>query len=96
MHGGDIREALGSSGAYASEGIDLAVDLLVERSQLMEKPGVRVRLPDRDLEFGTGRLGGILTTDRETFVRICGGRTPDPTRLHIEGDVTIAAMVLFS
>ena len=96
MHGGDIREALGLAGAYASEGIDLALGLLVERSRRMEKPGVRVRLPGGDLEFGTGRLAGMVTTDRETFVRICGGRTPDPARFYNEGDVAIAAMVLFS
>lgn len=96
MHGGDIREALGVPGAYESEGIDLALGLLVERSQRMEKPGIRVRLPGQVLHFGTGAHAGTLETDRATLVRICGGRAPDPARIRIEGELAVAAMVLFS
>jgi uncharacterized protein (TIGR03083 family) len=95
MHGGDVRDALSLPGAYASEGIGLALELLVERSRRMGKPAVEVNLPDRSLDFGSGAAMGALTTDVETFVRICGGRRPDPGRYTIDGDVDIADLVLF-
>ena len=95
MHGGDVRDALGLPSAYASEGIGLALDLLAERSQLMGKPAVMVKLPGRTLSFGTGAVAGTLTTDDETFVRICGGRRPDRARYSIEGDFEPADLLLF-
>jgi uncharacterized protein (TIGR03083 family) len=96
IHGGDIRDALGLAGAYASEGIHLALDLLVERSERMGKPAVVVRLPDRALSFGAGTAMGTLASDTATFVRICGGRRPDPDRYAIDGTFTIEDLVLFS
>ncbi|NIT94546.1 MAG: hypothetical protein GWM91_03390, partial [Actinobacteria bacterium] len=38
MHGGDVREALGEPNAYVSEGRELAVDLLLERSLVQRRP----------------------------------------------------------
>ncbi len=96
MHGGDIRDALGLGGAYVSEGIDLALDLLADRSHRMEKPAVAVQLPDRALPFGGGISLGALRTDTETFVRICGGRRPEPARYAIDGIFEVADLVLFS
>jgi hypothetical protein len=88
--------SLGLAGAYASEGIHLALDLLVERSERMGKPAVVVRLPDRALSFGAGTAMGTLASDTATFVRICGGRRPDPDRYAIDGTFTIEDLVLFS
>lgn len=96
MHGGDIREALGLPGAYASEGVELAVGLLVERSEQLQKRAVTVRLPHETLAFGVGEPSGVLTTDVETFIRLCGGRVPDPDRFELNGDVEAAELVLFS
>ena len=96
MHGGDIRKALGLPGAYVSEGIELALGLLVERSQNMGKPAVTVHIGDETLHFGVGEPTTTLTTDRATFVRICGGRRPDPTMFQLHGDVVVEDMILFS
>lgn len=96
MHGGDIREALGIPGAYESDGVALALGLLVERSQNMGKPAVTVRIGDETLGFGVGEPSTTLTTDRATFVRICGGRRPDPAMFRLDGDVAVEDMILFS
>jgi len=96
MHGGDIREALDLPAAYASEGVDLAVDLLVERSARMGKPAVTVELPAGRHDFGVGIPMGVLRCDTATFVRLCGGRRPDPERYVLTGDATAADLVLFS
>lgn len=96
MHGGDIRDALGLPGAYESEGIELAVNLLIERSQLMGKVAVMVELGEQKLGFGVGDPETVLRTDMATFVRICGGREPDPARFTLEGTASVEDMVLFS
>lgn len=96
MHGGDIRDALGLPNAYESDGIELALELLVERSRSLGKPAVTVELGDRRFEFGVGDAEATLRTDQATFVRICGGREPDPARYELSGDVTVGEMVLFS
>lgn len=96
MHGGDIREALEVPGAYESAGIDLALDLLVERSKLMAKRNVRVLIRGRELGYGLGEQVGTIDTDEATFVRICGGRNPDPSRFQIDGAISTADLVLFS
>jgi len=96
MHGGDIRDALGLDGAYESDGIELALGLLIERSQQMGKPAVTVHIGDERLDYGVGESVTTLTTDRATFVRICGGRQPDSLRYRVEGPVSVADMVLFS
>ena len=52
LHGGDIREALGEPDPYTSAGVELALDLLVERSRQL--PAVLADLPDRVLHLGAG------------------------------------------
>ena len=99
MHGGDVREAVGAANPYASEGADLAFDLLLERSAARNLPhgessrGAVVNTPALDIVVDgmTSRFGGdgapvgTLTTDLETFVRLCGGRRPNPERYDLAG-----------
>ncbi|NND01251.1 MAG: maleylpyruvate isomerase family mycothiol-dependent enzyme [Acidimicrobiia bacterium] len=96
IHGGDIRDALGLPGAYESGGIELAIDLLIERSHAIGKPAVTFHIGDNVYVFGVGEPQATLSTDRPTFVRICGGRQPDPQRYRIDGEVGVEEMVLFS
>ncbi len=96
VHGGDVREALGEEGAYASAGIDIALDLLFDRSARAEKPPLAVHLGGKIRHFGAaGEPAGELRTDIETFVRLCGGRRPDPGRYRLTGAAP-ADLVLFS
>jgi uncharacterized protein (TIGR03083 family) len=89
VHGGDVREALGEPLPYASDGIEDALVLLVERSQARAVPPTRVSLPDRQLLLGVaadpGRLPADLVTDPATLVRLCSGRHPDPARYTLRG-----------
>ncbi len=80
MHGGDVREALGEPNAYVSEGRELAVDLLLERSLVQRRPALTVVIDGWPRAFGSGEPGGRLTTDLETFVRLAGNRRPDAAR----------------
>ena len=89
VHGGDVREALEEPLPYASDGIEDALVLLVERSQARAVPPTRVSLPDRQLLLGvaadTGRPPAELVTDPATLVRLCSGRRPDPARFTLRG-----------
>jgi len=89
VHGGDVREALGEPLPYASDGIEDALVLLVERSQARALPPTRVSLPDRQLLLGvaadTGRPPAELVTDPAALVRLCSGRRPDPARFTLRG-----------
>jgi uncharacterized protein (TIGR03083 family) len=89
VHGGDVREALGEPLPYASDGIEDALVLLVERSQARAVPPTRVRLPGRDLLLGAPADPGLppaeLVTDAATLVRLCSGRRPDPRRFTLRG-----------
>ncbi len=101
MHGGDVREAIGASRPYTSAGADLAFDLLLERSTgrsrphgrtsrraVAAKPVLDIVVDGRSGRFGgDGEVVGTLTTDLETFVRLCGGRRPDPDRYDLTGAV---------
>ena len=98
VHGGDVREALGEPRPYASEGVQDALVLLVERSRRPGFPATRVRLPDRELRLGPADEGGALaelTTDVATLVRLCAGRRPDPARMVLRG-AEPARYLLFS
>jgi len=96
MHGGDVREALGAADAYASPGASLAVDVLIERSRRLERPAVAVTVDGEAQSFGVdGEPVGRLTTDIETFIRLCGGRRPDETRYDLAG-VADTDLLLFS
>jgi uncharacterized protein (TIGR03083 family) len=89
VHGGDVREALEAPRPYASDGIEDALVLLVERSQARAVPPTRVRLPDQELLLGVpadpGRAPAELVTDPATLVRLCSGRHPDPARFTLRG-----------
>lgn len=96
MHGGDVREAFGAPDPYTSEGAGLALGLLLDRSALMGKRGVIVRIDEELHHFGRDdEVVGRLVTDLETFVRLCGGRRPDPDRYQLEG-VDSAELLLFT
>ncbi len=95
MHGGDVREPLGAPDPYSSAGAELAVDLLAERSVATASCTLTVDLGARRLRFGPDREpSGALATDVETFVRLCGGRRPDPARYRLSG-ADPADLVLF-
>lgn len=99
IHGGDVREAVGAPDPYTSEGVDLAFDLLLNRSAasyrpqgeisqaaIANKPRLDVVVDGVGRRFGgPGDAVGSLTTDLETFVRLCGGRRPDPNRFELTG-----------
>jgi uncharacterized protein (TIGR03083 family) len=95
MHGGDVREALEVPGAYASEGSYLALDLLLERSRVMEKRAIEVLIDGEAQRFGKGNPKGHLATDLETFVRLTGNRRPEPDRYWLES-ATTRDLLLFS
>jgi uncharacterized protein (TIGR03083 family) len=96
VHGGDVREALGVGIPYASEGVDLALGLLLERSVVLERPRIDVVIDGEARVFGSGASPvGRARTDLATFVRLCGGRRPDPDRFRLEG-CSPADFVLFS
>ena len=96
VHGGDVRDALGHHDAFVSAGIDLALPLLVERSRQRGASAVVVSTDREELRFGVDE-GPVATlrTDRATFVRLCAGRAPDPSRYHLVG-VDEAALAIFS
>jgi uncharacterized protein (TIGR03083 family) len=95
MHGGDVREALEAPDPYASAGVELALGLLLERSATLEHPPVDVTVDGRSYAFGRRSTpAATLACDLETFVRLCGGRRPDPDRYLLEG-ATLAELVLF-
>jgi uncharacterized protein (TIGR03083 family) len=108
MHGGDVREAVGAPDPYTSEGADLAFGLLLDRSAanylpqgstsqaaIANKPALNVTVDGTERRFGSGGdIIGSLTTDLETFVRLCGGRRPDPARFELTG-ADPADLVLF-
>jgi uncharacterized protein (TIGR03083 family) len=84
VHAGDIRDALGIDDPYHGPGIELGLGLLAERSRRLDfRPTMMVG--GQPVEFGSGPDKGTVTTDAETFVRLTGGRTPDPARYRIEG-----------
>lgn len=97
MHGGDVRAAVGAVGAYSSDGIDIALVMLAERSRTVAAKRVTVDLDGRALAFGAGAdaTAATLRTDVETFVRLCGNRRPDPARYSLMGAAP-ADLVLFT
>jgi uncharacterized protein (TIGR03083 family) len=95
VHGGDVRDALGVPGAYISAGSELALGLLLECSLRLEKPGLDLQIDGEPYRFGVDETAARLVTDLETFVRLCGGRNPDPERYRLEG-VSGADVVLFT
>ncbi len=100
VHGGDVREAVGAPNPYTSEGVELAFDLLLERSAgrrlahgrasdravVEGKPVLDVVVDGVSGRFGgEGHSVGTLSTDLETFVRLATGRPADTDRYHLIG-----------
>lgn len=88
VHGGDVRSALGLPDAYASEGAEDALVLLVERAGLSGRdvPRTVVSLSDgRTRTLGTAEPPATLATDLATLVRLCAGRDPDPAAYTLAG-----------
>lgn len=96
MHGGDVREALGERDAYAGAGSDMALDLLFERSRRMNVRAIDVHLDGAPLRFGSAHgTAALAHSDPETFVRLTGGRRPDPARYRLR-NCTAEDFILFS
>jgi len=92
VHGGDVRHALGRPGAYASDGVDDALALLVARSVERGAPATTLTLTgpgegERELAFGRAddEVSARLRTDAATLVRLCAGRSPDPAAFELTG-----------
>ena len=62
-------------------------DKLADQSARLERLDFqpRVTIGELKLEVGGGSARGSLSTDAETFVRLTGGRGPDPGRYRMEG-----------
>ena len=85
IHGGDIREGLGAPRPYTSQGVELALPLLILRSAVLDKPSIGVTIGDYTGVFGPiGDVLGTVEADLETFIRLCGGRRPDPARYRLD------------
>lgn len=95
VHGGDIREPLGAPDPYTSDGVELALELIVGRARDRGMAATVVDLGDRRLGLGIGPPIGRLSCDTETFVRLVAGRAPDPTRFELSG-IEPADLVLFT
>ena len=91
VHGGDVRAALEQPRAWASEGLDDALVLLVARSVDRAVPPTAVTLtgpgPERELVLGRadGEPAAALRTDAATLVRLCAGRSPDAAAYLLTG-----------
>jgi uncharacterized protein (TIGR03083 family) len=96
IHGGDVRDPLGEADAYRSAGIDLAMPLLSARSVERELPAVEVSVDGESVPFGIGDPAATLTTDVATFVRLVAGRSPDPDRYRLVGDLAADDLRLFT
>lgn len=95
MHGGDVREPLGQIDAHVSPGVQLTIPLLLDRSVAMDLPSVEAIIEGQVHDFGReGPVEGRISTDTETFIRLVGGRRPDPRRSTLEG-ITAEDLVLF-
>ena len=97
VHGGDVRGALGAPDAYSSAGSDLAVILLLARSAQLAKPSLETSIDGETGHFGVDEPPqGTLVTDTATFVRLTGGRAPDPDRFTLNPEMSSFDLVLFS
>ncbi|VAV99196.1 hypothetical protein MNBD_ACTINO02-2556 [hydrothermal vent metagenome] len=95
IHGGDVRDAVGAADAFASPGHEIAVDLLHDKSTVMNKAPVITRVDGVLRQFGTDvDPMGRLVTDTETFVRLCGGRNPNSAKWSVDG-LSAADFVLY-
>jgi uncharacterized protein (TIGR03083 family) len=89
VHGGDVRDALGLPGAYASDGLSDALVLLAERSRDRNLPATVVTLAPAGRTVRLGPLEtepvATLDTDPATLIRLCAARSPDPAGFALRG-----------
>lgn len=87
VHAGDIRHAVGIEDAYAGPGLELGMQLLIERSSRKKTFSVAVDIGSQRRLFGAAdnKPAGTLTTDSDTFVRLTAGRQPNPARYELSG-----------
>jgi uncharacterized protein (TIGR03083 family) len=88
IHGGDVRDALGRTDAYAGKGTEEALAYLAVCHRTVEIPRLHVTLPDRTLVLGTPlphRAPATLRTDAPSLFRLCTGRPADPSRFELRG-----------
>lgn len=93
VHLGDVRAALGDAEPYDSAGFGLALDVLKARSKRLDL-GVVAMVGPTTISFGSRDPIGQLATDRDTFIRLIAGRSPDPRRYTLVG-ATAEDLVLF-
>jgi uncharacterized protein (TIGR03083 family) len=102
VHGGDVREALGQPGAYASAGFADAAVLLAAYTRRCQVPLTEVTLtgvagPDAALTLGAGQPGrpaARLRTSPAALIRLTAGRPADPADYQLAG-LTAAELVVF-
>ena len=97
IHGGDVRDAIGAPGAYASAGFADACVLLADRSRRRRTPLTEASLPGASLSLGVtadGRPPARLVTDEATLMRLYAGRPADPARYQLTG-AEQAELVIF-
>ncbi|MDG4858479.1 maleylpyruvate isomerase family mycothiol-dependent enzyme [Streptomyces sp. T-3] len=99
IHAGDVREALGEPGAYAGDGLEHALDLLVLASQQGNGIPVHADLDGRDEPLVLGVASGERTParfigDATTLVRLCAGRPVIGVRYELAG-AKVAELNLF-
>lgn len=87
LHGGDVRDALGEPMAYASEGFDDALILLVDWTRRRAVPLVEARIPDTHW-LGTAspaRPYATLRAGPATLMRLFAGRPTDTAGYQLTG-----------
>ncbi len=97
LHGGDVRDALGEPGAYASDGFEDACVLLADRTRRRQTPLLKVYLPGSELTLGAGqpdRALATLHTSRSTLMRLFAGRQADASDYQLAG-ASKAELVVF-
>lgn len=79
VHAGDVRDALGESGAYAGKGTAFALQLLAEASRQRSTPRLHATVLgiEKPLTLGietAGRAPAELVGDAPTLIRLYSGR----------------------
>ena len=97
LHGGDVRDALGESLAYASDGFGDACALLADRARRKATPLLTAYLPGSTLTLGApqqDRAPATLHASRPALMRLFAGRPADTSDYRLTGAAT-AELVVF-
>jgi uncharacterized protein (TIGR03083 family) len=97
LHGGDVRDALGGPGAYASDGFDDACALLADRTRRKATPLVMASVAGSTLTLGVAqqnRAPATLHASRPALMRLFAGRPADTSDYQLTG-ATTAELVVF-